>query len=178
MFALPIFAANWLIGHVGTTCVVPQGPCVVPVAPALMAPSGVMMAGVALVLRDLVQRRLRTAISALAVVFGSALSALLTGIACGGFGNGFFALGIRRSCGLCAAGAAAACRGRHCFELGRLGGRFHRVLMACVRLTRLSGWASGGQGMDDAVVGSVRGLAAAPRSEAWYQAGMNIEGSR
>ena len=77
MFALTIPAANWLIGHAGTSCVVPQGPCVVPVAPALMAPSGVMMAGVALVLRDLVQRRLGTAISALAVVFGSALSALL-----------------------------------------------------------------------------------------------------
>ena len=77
MFALTIPAANWLIGHAGTSCVVPQGPCVVPVAPGLMAPSGVMMAGVALVLRDLVQRRLRTAISALAVVFGSALSALL-----------------------------------------------------------------------------------------------------
>jgi len=77
MFALTIPAANWLIGHAGTSCVVPQGPCVVPVAPGLMAPSGVMMAGVALVLRDLVQRRLGTAISALAVVFGSALSALL-----------------------------------------------------------------------------------------------------
>jgi uncharacterized PurR-regulated membrane protein YhhQ (DUF165 family) len=36
-----------------------------------------MMAGVALVLRDLVQRRLGTAISALAIVFGSGLSALL-----------------------------------------------------------------------------------------------------
>jgi len=77
MFALTIPAANWLIGHVGTSCVVPQGPCVVPVAPGLMAPSGVMMAGVALVLRDLVQRRLGTAISAAAVVFGGALSALL-----------------------------------------------------------------------------------------------------
>jgi queuosine precursor transporter len=77
MFALTIPLANWLIGHVGTSCVGPRGPCVVPVAPGLMAPSGVMMAGIALVLRDLVQRRLGTAISALAVVFGSALSALL-----------------------------------------------------------------------------------------------------
>jgi queuosine precursor transporter len=77
LFALTIPLANWLIGHVGTSCAGPHGPCVVPVAPGLMAPSGVMMAGIALVLRDLVQRRLGTAISALAVVFGSGLSALL-----------------------------------------------------------------------------------------------------
>jgi hypothetical protein len=48
----------------------------VPVAPGLMAPSGVIMVGMALVFRDLVQRRLGTAISALAVLAGSALSAL------------------------------------------------------------------------------------------------------
>ena len=77
LFALTIPSANWLIGHVGTSCVEPHGPCVVPVAPGLMAPSGVTMAGIALVLRDLVQRRLGTAISALAIVFGSGLSALL-----------------------------------------------------------------------------------------------------
>jgi len=77
LFALTIPAANWLIGHVGTGCVGPHGPCVVPVAPGLMAPSGVTMAGIALVLRDLVQRRLGAAISALAIVCGSALSALL-----------------------------------------------------------------------------------------------------
>jgi queuosine precursor transporter len=75
LFALTIPAANWLIGHVGATCV-PQGPCLVPVAPGLMAPSGVTMVGIALVLRDLVQRRLGTAISALAVLVGSGLSAL------------------------------------------------------------------------------------------------------
>jgi hypothetical protein len=77
LFTLTIPAANWLIGHVGTACVAPQGPCVVPVAPGLMAPSGVMLVGVALVLRDLVQRRLGTGLSALAILFGSALSALL-----------------------------------------------------------------------------------------------------
>jgi hypothetical protein len=75
LFALTIPAANWLIGNIGTTCV-PHGPCLVPVAPGLMAPSGVTMVGVALVLRDLVQRRLGTAISALAVLVGSGLSAL------------------------------------------------------------------------------------------------------
>ncbi len=76
LFALTIPSANWLIGHIGTHCV-PDGPCVLPVAPGLMAPSGVMMVGVALVLRDLVQRRLGTVMSALAILFGSALSAML-----------------------------------------------------------------------------------------------------
>jgi uncharacterized PurR-regulated membrane protein YhhQ (DUF165 family) len=77
LFALTIPAANWLIGHVGTVCVMPQGPCLVPVAPGLMAPSGVMMIGIALVLRDLVQRRLGTLVSALAILFGTGISALL-----------------------------------------------------------------------------------------------------
>jgi queuosine precursor transporter len=76
LFALTIPAANWLIGHAGTTCVPPHGPCLIPVAPGLMAPSGVTMVGIALVLRDLVQRRLGTTISALAVLVGSGLSAL------------------------------------------------------------------------------------------------------
>ncbi len=77
LFALTIPAANWLIGHVGTTCIAPHGPCVVPVAPGLMAPSGVMMVGIALVLRDLVQRRLGAVMSALAILSGTALSAML-----------------------------------------------------------------------------------------------------
>ena len=75
LFALTIPVANWLISNVGTTCV-PNGPCLVPVAPGLMAPSGVAMVGIALVFRDLVQRRLGTAISALAILVGSGLSAL------------------------------------------------------------------------------------------------------
>src|SRR5580704_13714146 len=76
LFGLTIPAANWLIGHVGTVCA-PQGPCLVPVAPGLMAPSGVMMIGFALVLRDLVQRRLGVGVSAGAILVGSTISALL-----------------------------------------------------------------------------------------------------
>ncbi len=75
-FALCIPAANWLIGHVGTFCV-PNGPCLVPVAPGVMAPSGVLMIGLALVLRDLVQRRLGLGWAFAAVLAGAALSALL-----------------------------------------------------------------------------------------------------
>ena len=75
-FGLTIPAANWMIGHVGTTCV-PNGPCLVPVAPGLLAPSGVVMIGAALVLRDLVQRRLGAGISALVVLAGAGISAFL-----------------------------------------------------------------------------------------------------
>ena len=75
-FALCIPAANWLIGNVGTVCV-PNGPCLIPVAPGLKAPSGVAMIGLALVLRDLVQRRLGVGWAVVAILAGTALSALL-----------------------------------------------------------------------------------------------------
>jgi len=68
--------ANWMIGHVGTVCV-PDGPCLVPVAPGLMAPSGVLTIGVALVLRDVVQRCLGLRAGLAAVVLGTGLSALV-----------------------------------------------------------------------------------------------------
>jgi queuosine precursor transporter len=77
LFALTIPAANWMIGHLGTACAAPQGPCVVPVAPGVVAPSGVTMVGAALVLRDLVQRRLGAGVSAIAILFGTVFSALL-----------------------------------------------------------------------------------------------------
>jgi hypothetical protein len=76
LFILTIPVANWLIGHAGTVCV-PNGPCLIPVAPGLMAPSGVAMIGIALVLRDLVQRRLGVGIAAGAIAAGAALSALI-----------------------------------------------------------------------------------------------------
>jgi len=68
--------ANWMIQHVGTVCV-PQGPCLVPVAPGLMAPSGVLTVGVALVLRDVVQRCLGLTFGLLAIVFGAGASMLV-----------------------------------------------------------------------------------------------------
>jgi uncharacterized PurR-regulated membrane protein YhhQ (DUF165 family) len=74
LFCLTIPAANWLIGHVGTVCV-PNGPCLVPVAPGIMAPSGVLMIGLALVLRDLVQRRLGVEFGIGAIIVGAAISA-------------------------------------------------------------------------------------------------------
>jgi queuosine precursor transporter len=76
LFALTIPAANWLIGHAGTVCLL-DGPCLIPVAPGLMAPSGVTVIGIALVLRDLVQRRLGVGIAAGAIIGGALISALL-----------------------------------------------------------------------------------------------------
>ena len=76
LFALTIPAANWLIGNVGTRCV-PNGPCLIPVAPGLMAPTGVIMIGIALVLRDLVQRRLGVGVAFGAILAGAALSAAI-----------------------------------------------------------------------------------------------------
>jgi uncharacterized PurR-regulated membrane protein YhhQ (DUF165 family) len=75
-FCLTIPAANWMIGHVGTVCA-PNGPCLIPVAPSIMAPSGVLMVGAALVLRDLVQRRLGVEFGIGAIVVGAAISAVL-----------------------------------------------------------------------------------------------------
>ena len=74
LFCLTVPAANWMIGNVGTVCA-PNGPCLVPVAPGIMAPSGVLMIGAALVLRDLVQRRLGLEFGIGAILAGAALSA-------------------------------------------------------------------------------------------------------
>jgi len=76
LFLACIPTANWLIQHVGTVCV-PNGPCLIPVAPKLMAPSGVALIGLALVLRDVVQRCLGKSASLIAIAIGTALSALI-----------------------------------------------------------------------------------------------------
>ena len=75
-FIACIPAANWMIGHLGAVCV-PQGPCLIPVAPGIAAPSGVLMIGIALVLRDLVQRRLGRNWALIAIAVGAGLSGLL-----------------------------------------------------------------------------------------------------
>ncbi len=72
-FVATIPAANWLIGNLGTTCV-PGGPCLIPVGFGLMAPSGVLMIGLALVLRDMVQRQLGLAWAVGGIAVGAGLS--------------------------------------------------------------------------------------------------------
>lgn len=65
--------ANWMIGHVGSCG---EGPCVIPVGFGLMAPSGVLMIGAALVLRDMVQDAFGKLVALSAVVVGAILSFL------------------------------------------------------------------------------------------------------
>lgn len=72
-YVATIPAANWLIEHVGTVCV-PNGPCLIPVAPGLMAPSGVLMIGAALVLRDAVHASLGARWALGAICAGIAVS--------------------------------------------------------------------------------------------------------
>lgn len=75
-FLATIPAANWLIGNVGTYCV-PEGPCLIPVGFGFSAPSGVLMIGAALVLRDAVQQLLGLRWAIAAIVCGVVLSALV-----------------------------------------------------------------------------------------------------
>lgn len=72
-FVACIPAANWLIGNVGTTCI-PDGPCLIPVGFGLMAPSGVLMIGLALVLRDGLHQYAGSLWAFLAILAGGALS--------------------------------------------------------------------------------------------------------
>jgi uncharacterized PurR-regulated membrane protein YhhQ (DUF165 family) len=76
LFCLTIPLANWMIQNFGTVCT-RDGPCLIPVAPGLMAPSGVLMVGIALVLRDLVQRRLGLAAAVAAILIGAVISGLV-----------------------------------------------------------------------------------------------------
>lgn len=66
--------ANWLIGNVGTRCVL-NGPCLVPVGFGLLAPSGVLVIGVALVLRDMVQEHFGRLWVVSAIVVAAGISA-------------------------------------------------------------------------------------------------------
>ncbi len=68
--------ANWLIGNVGTECI-PNGPCLVPVGFGLMAPSGVLVIGAALVLRDALQASLGARWALVAIACGVVLSAFV-----------------------------------------------------------------------------------------------------
>jgi queuosine precursor transporter len=75
-FGASIPLSNWMIGHVGVVCP-DNGPCLLPVGPGLLAPSGVLVVGIAFVLRDLVQRRLGKGWTLLAIALGALLSAVL-----------------------------------------------------------------------------------------------------
>lgn len=72
-FAATIPLANWLIGNVGVC--VPQGPCLLPVGFGLTAPSGVLVVGASLVLRDVVHETGGAKAALIAIGLGGILSA-------------------------------------------------------------------------------------------------------
>lgn len=77
LFILTIPVSNWVVMNVGLVCTA-DGPCVVPVWPGIMAPSGVLLAGLALVLRDGVHHFLGTRWAFYCIIAGTILSAFLS----------------------------------------------------------------------------------------------------
>lgn len=77
LFVLTVPVANWMIGNVGTFCI-PDGPCILPVGFGLEAPSGVLIVGLALVLRDLVQRFLGLIAAVVAILLGGAMALFIS----------------------------------------------------------------------------------------------------
>lgn len=75
-YASTIPAANWMIGNVGTVCI-PDGPCLIPLGFGITEPSGVLMIGLALLLRDAVHEYLGARWSLYAIGVGAVLSYLL-----------------------------------------------------------------------------------------------------
>lgn len=75
LFIVTVPVSNWVIVNEGVVCE-PNGPCLIPVAPGLMAPSSVVVAGMALVLRNAVQAFIGASFSLVAVTIGTLLSAL------------------------------------------------------------------------------------------------------
>lgn len=77
LFLSMIPAANYTLLHFGISCPANQ-PCIIPVwfSPVIYAPSGVLFAGLALVLRDILQRLAGLYLALIAVVIGTILSYL------------------------------------------------------------------------------------------------------
>jgi uncharacterized PurR-regulated membrane protein YhhQ (DUF165 family) len=75
-YVATIFLANLSLQYLGWCA--PGGPCVLPVGPGLWAPSGVLWAGLAFTLRDLVQEQLGRTWTIAAIGIGAALSALVS----------------------------------------------------------------------------------------------------
>lgn len=75
-YAATIPIANWMIGNVGTQHF-PGGPHVIPVGFGYEAPSGVLAVGLALFLRDLLQRTAGKTLTLAAIAVGVVLSFVL-----------------------------------------------------------------------------------------------------
>lgn len=75
LFAATVPLANYMIGSFGTVCV-DNGPCLIPVGFGLMAPSGVLLIGLALVIRDWLQELTSWKWALFAIILGSIVSFL------------------------------------------------------------------------------------------------------
>jgi uncharacterized PurR-regulated membrane protein YhhQ (DUF165 family) len=71
-----ILLANWMISNIGEC--IPNGPCVIPVGLGLVAPSGVLMIGAALVLRDGIHERYGRRWVMVGIIVGAGLSAAIS----------------------------------------------------------------------------------------------------
>lgn len=71
-YAATIPVANWMIANIGTC--LPDGPCLISVGFGLSAPSGVLMVGVALVLRDYVHTVFGWRVALAAIFLGGLMS--------------------------------------------------------------------------------------------------------
>lgn len=78
LFLATIPAANWMVGHVGWDCSA-TSPCIVPVwpLPLMYAPSGSVIMGVALVLRNLLQQRASRRWILACIAVGALISAMV-----------------------------------------------------------------------------------------------------
>ncbi len=77
LFILTIPLGNWVVMNVGYVC--PEGgPCLVPVWPGIMSPSGVLIAGLALVLRDAVHHFMGGKWAVYAIFAGAVVSGLVS----------------------------------------------------------------------------------------------------
>jgi uncharacterized PurR-regulated membrane protein YhhQ (DUF165 family) len=73
IYAATIPLANWMISNVGTQAF-PEGPHTIPVGLGYQAPSGVLMIGLALVSRDIIQRYAGKRLALLAIALGVIIS--------------------------------------------------------------------------------------------------------
>lgn len=77
LFILTIPVGNWVVMNVGTVCP-SDGPCLIPVWPGIMSPSAVLLAGLALILRDAVQSLIGKAWTIAAIAVGAFISGWLS----------------------------------------------------------------------------------------------------
>ena len=77
LFILTIPLGNWVVMNVGYVCL-EGGPCLVPVWPGIMSPSGVLIAGLALVLRDAVHHFMGGKWAVYSIFAGAVVSGLVS----------------------------------------------------------------------------------------------------